>query len=137
MTVTEGAARVGVGTEESAQTEVEARRFPAGFHWGAASSAYQIEGAWNEDGREPSIWDTFARTPGKVRNGDTGDVAIDHYHRFAEDVRLMVDLGLTSYPFSTAWPRPAPRSHRTAARCPGSSSRRRPRAPAAGPSGRG
>ncbi|HEV2344603.1 MAG TPA: GH1 family beta-glucosidase, partial [Actinocrinis sp.] len=108
MTVTAGASRVGVGTEGAAATAVGTRRFPVGFHWGAASSAYQIEGAWNEDGREPSIWDTFAHAPGNVRNGDNGDVAIDHYHRFAEDVRLMADLGLTAYRFSTAWPRIVP-----------------------------
>jgi beta-glucosidase len=117
MSITAGATGIGVATqaEESLGIEepglaaiADARRFPAGFHWGAASSAYQIEGAWNEDGREPSIWDTFARTPGRVRNGDTGDVAIDHYHRWAEDVRLMADLGLTAYRFSTAWPRIQP-----------------------------
>jgi beta-glucosidase len=108
MTVTAGAARVGVGTQGAAATAAPPRRFPAGFHWGAASSSYQIEGAWNEDGRGPSIWDTFSRTPGKVRNGDTGDVAIDHYHRYREDVRIMADLGLTAYRFSTAWPRVQP-----------------------------
>jgi beta-glucosidase len=97
-----------IETGTDTTTAAVAPRFPAGFHWGAASSAYQIEGAWDEDGREPSIWDTFARTPGKVRNGDTGDVAIDHYHRWAEDVRLMADLGLTAYRFSTAWPRIQP-----------------------------
>ncbi|MFJ1755339.1 GH1 family beta-glucosidase [Kitasatospora sp. NPDC088134] len=82
--------------------------FPPGFAWGAATAAYQIEGAAAEDGRTPSIWDVFARTPGKVLNGDTGDVAVDHYHRFREDVRLMADLGLTSYRFSLSWPRIQP-----------------------------
>ncbi|WP_435872030.1 glycoside hydrolase family 1 protein [Kitasatospora griseola] len=82
--------------------------FPAGFAWGAATAAYQIEGAVAEDGRTPSIWDTFSRTPGKVANGDTGDIAVDHYHRFREDVRLMADLGLTSYRFSLSWPRIQP-----------------------------
>src|SRR6478609_2307210 len=82
--------------------------FPPGFAWGSATAAYQIEGAAAEDGRTPSIWDAFARTPGKVLNGDTGDVAVDHYHRFREDVRLMADLGLTSYRFSLSWPRIQP-----------------------------
>ncbi|GAA3924440.1 GH1 family beta-glucosidase [Actinomadura viridis] len=82
--------------------------FPAGFRWGAATAAYQIEGAAGEDGRGPSIWDTFARTPGKVLGGDTGDVAVDHYHRFREDIALMSDLGLTSYRFSISWPRVQP-----------------------------
>jgi beta-glucosidase len=108
MTVTAGPARVGARPQGSAAIAEAERRFPAGFHWGAATSAYQIEGAWNEDGREPSIWDTFARTPGRVRNGDTGEVAIDHYHRWAEDVRLIADLGLSAYRFSTAWPRIQP-----------------------------
>ncbi len=94
----------------AAHTSVAAPRvaFPPGFAWGAATAAYQIEGAAAEDGRTPSIWDAFARTPGKVLNGDTGDVAVDHYHRFREDVRLMADLGLTSYRFSLSWPRIQP-----------------------------
>ncbi|MFF3314557.1 GH1 family beta-glucosidase [Streptomyces sp. NPDC003035] len=82
--------------------------FPDGFRWGAATAAYQIEGAAAEDGRTPSIWDTFSRTPGKVRNGDTGDIAADHYHRVREDVALMKDLGLTDYRFSLSWPRVQP-----------------------------
>ena len=85
-----------------------AAQFPAGFRWGAATAAYQIEGAAGEGGRGPSIWDTFARTPGKVLGGDTGDVAVDHYHRFPEDVALMSDLGLTAYRFSISWPRVQP-----------------------------
>jgi beta-glucosidase len=83
-------------------------RFPEGFAWGAATAAYQIEGAAGEDGRGVSIWDTFARTPGKVRNGDTGDVAADHYRRWRDDVALMRELGLTAYRFSIAWPRVQP-----------------------------
>jgi beta-glucosidase len=84
---------------------MSAHPFPTGFYWGTATSAYQIEGAWNEDGKGPSIWDTFAHTPGKIANGDTGDVANDHYHRFQEDVKLMKELGATAYRFSICWPR--------------------------------
>src|SRR5262245_50283763 len=79
--------------------------FPKGFFWGTATSSYQIEGAWNEDGKGPSIWDTYAHTPGKIKNGDTGDIANDHYHRYKEDVKLMKDLGATAYRFSICWPR--------------------------------
>ncbi|QWQ42014.1 beta-glucosidase [Streptomyces sp. YPW6] len=83
-------------------------RFPAGFRWGTATAAYQIEGGAAEDGRTPSIWDTFSRTPGKVRNGDTGDIAADHLHRMPDDVRLMKELGVTDYRFSVSWPRVQP-----------------------------
>ncbi|MET8255648.1 GH1 family beta-glucosidase [Micromonospora sp. NPDC005197] len=83
-------------------------RFPRDFGWGAATSAYQIEGATKEDGRGESVWDTFSRVPGRTRNGDTGDVAADHYHRYAEDLDLMRDLGLRSYRFSISWPRVQP-----------------------------
>src|SRR5689334_15657099 len=82
--------------------------FPADFVWGAATASYQIEGAAREDGRGASIWDTFSRTPGKVDNGDTGDVACDHYHRYPEDIGLMRQLGLKAYRFSIAWPRIIP-----------------------------
>ncbi|MBQ1044868.1 MULTISPECIES: GH1 family beta-glucosidase [unclassified Micromonospora] len=83
-------------------------RFPEGFVWGGATAAYQIEGAAREDGRGPSIWDTFSRTPGAVFAGHTGDVACDHYHRYAEDVALMAELGLRAYRFSVSWPRIRP-----------------------------
>jgi beta-glucosidase len=79
--------------------------FPKDFVWGVATSAYQIEGATSEDGRGASIWDTFAKTPGKVRNGENGDVACDHYHRYPEDIALLKELGVDSYRFSIAWPR--------------------------------
>jgi beta-glucosidase len=85
-----------------------ARTFPRDFVWGSATAAYQIEGAASEDGRQPSIWDTFSHTPGKVTNGDTGDVACDHYHRMPADVALMKSLGLKAYRFSIAWPRIIP-----------------------------
>src|SRR3989304_3493310 len=79
--------------------------FPPGFLWGCATASYQIEGAWNEDGKGESIWDRFSHTPDHIRDGDTGDVACDHYHRYQEDVALMKELGLKSYRFSIAWPR--------------------------------
>jgi beta-galactosidase len=82
--------------------------FPPGFTWGAATASYQVEGAVSTDGRGPSIWDTFARTPGKISDGTNGDVAVDHYHRFADDIRMLADLGLTAYRFSIAWPRIVP-----------------------------
>jgi len=82
--------------------------FPKDFLWGAATASYQIEGAWNEDGRGLSIWDEFSHTPGKIRNNDTGDVACDHYHRYKEDVQLMKQLGLKTYRFSISWPRILP-----------------------------
>lgn len=82
--------------------------FPPSFVWGVATAAYQIEGAVAEDGRGPSIWDTFSHTPGKVDGGDTGDIACDHYHRWPQDLDLMVDLGVNAYRFSIAWPRILP-----------------------------
>jgi beta-glucosidase len=81
---------------------------PAGFTFGVATASYQIEGAVHEGGRGVSIWDTFSHTPGRVLGGDTGDIACDHYHRYAEDVALMRDLGVDSYRFSVAWPRVQP-----------------------------
>jgi beta-glucosidase len=85
------------------------KKFPDGFLWGTATSAYQIEGAVHEDGRGRSIWDTFSHTPGTIEGGGTGDVACDHYHRVAEDLDLIRALGLTAYRFSLAWPRLYPR----------------------------
>ena len=84
------------------------RRFPRDFLWGAATAAYQVEGAVDEDGRGPSIWDTFSRTPGAVLHGHTGDRGTDHYHRLDEDVALLADLGVGAYRFSVAWPRVQP-----------------------------
>ncbi|WP_446216300.1 GH1 family beta-glucosidase [Micromonospora sp. IBHARD004] len=82
--------------------------FPTGFRWGASTAAYQIEGAVDADGRGPSIWDTFAHSPGRIADGSTGDVACDHYHRYAEDVALLAGLGVSAYRFSIAWPRVQP-----------------------------
>src|SRR5262245_2811509 len=81
------------------------RRFPDGFYWGVATSSYQIEGAWDEDGKGLSIWDTYAHAPGNIKNGENGDVANDHYHRYKEDIALMTSIGANAYRFSIAWPR--------------------------------
>ena len=96
----------------------ENSQFPPDFIWGAATASYQIEGAFDEDGRGPSIWDTFSKTPGKIWNGDTGDVADDHYHRLESDLDLMKELGLESYRFSIAWPRILMSSWRNDSRWP-------------------
>lgn len=82
--------------------------FPEKFRWGASTASYQIEGAWDEDGKGPSIWDEYSQIPGKVKNNDNGNVACDHYHRFREDVQLMKQLGLQAYRFSISWPRLLP-----------------------------
>ena len=82
--------------------------FPQNFLWGSATSSYQIEGAWQEDGKGPNIWDVFSHPPGRVANGDRGDVAIDHYHRYPDDVALMAGLGLQAYRFSLSWARIMP-----------------------------
>src|SRR5215467_3894305 len=89
-------------------TDSHMPRFPRQFHWGVATAAYQIEGAVDEDGRGPSIWDTFCQRPGVIRDGHTGDVACDHYHRWPADIELMTELGITAYRFSIAWPRVQP-----------------------------
>ncbi|MEU1605717.1 GH1 family beta-glucosidase [Micromonospora matsumotoense] len=85
-----------------------ARNFPESFVWGSATAAYQIEGATTEDGRGRSIWDTYSHTPGRTRNGDTGDVAADHYHRWPQDLDHLAELGLGAYRFSISWPRVQP-----------------------------
>ena len=90
----------------------EENAFPADFVWGASTSSYQIEGAVDEDGRGKSIWDVYSHTPGMVKDGDTGDVACDHYHRWVEDVEWLARGGFNAYRFSTAWPRILPAGHR-------------------------
>jgi beta-glucosidase len=90
--------------------------FPEGFLWGAATAAYQVEGAASEDGRGPSIWDTFSHAPGNVLHGDTGDIACDQYHRLEEDLDLMASLGIRAYRFSVAWPRIQPEGNGAANR---------------------
>src|ERR1700680_2238427 len=95
-------------TSKSSQPSNSGYTFPASFLWGSATSAYQIEGSPLADGAGPSIWQRFAHTPGMTRNGDTGDVACDHYRRFREDIALMRELGLKAYRFSIAWARVLP-----------------------------
>jgi beta-glucosidase len=82
--------------------------FPTGFIWGVATSAFQIEGAHDVDGRAPSIWDTYAGRPGLIEDGSNAEVACDHYHRYVEDIALMQSLGVGAYRFSVAWPRVLP-----------------------------
>jgi len=84
-------------------------RFPDKFIWGAATSSYQIEGAWNENGKGESVWDALCHKPGIIKNGDTGDGACDHYHRYKEDIKLMKEMGLNAYRFSISWPRIFPK----------------------------
>src|SRR5262245_52612079 len=98
----------GAATSASDQTSSQPsnmRTFPKGFYWGVGTSSYQIEGAWNEDGKGLSIWDTYTHKPGNIKNNDTGDVANDHYHLYKEDVALMKEIGASAYRFSIAWPR--------------------------------
>lgn len=109
LTALGGAAEEALGGNvQPSMAASEGIRFPENFLWGAATSAYQIEGAWQADGKGESIWDRFVRVPGNVKNGDTGDVACDHYHRSRDDVELMRSLNLASYRFSIAWPRIQP-----------------------------
>ena len=107
-TIGEGMAPVTIDTPARAGTARAARAFPQDFLFGAATAAYQIEGAAHEDGRTDSIWDVFCRVPGAVVHGDNGEVACDHYHRYEDDVALMADLGLQTYRFSTSWSRVRP-----------------------------
>ncbi len=102
------AAATAAMTRIAGAEEAPAVRFPQGFLWGCSTSAYQIEGAADADGRTPSVWDVFSRTPGKVLNGDTGDDACDHYHRYQEDVDLMARAGMAAYRFSVSWSRVLP-----------------------------
>ena len=83
-------------------------KFPNDFFWGTATASYQIEGATDKDGKSKSIWDTFTHTPGKVKNNENGDTAVDHYHRYEEDIELMANINLNSYRFSLAWTRIIP-----------------------------
>jgi beta-glucosidase len=106
--ISEGMAPVTIDTPVRAARTRATRTFPQDFLFGAATAAYQIEGAAYEDGRTDSIWDVFCRVPGAVVGGETGEVACDHYHRYAEDVALMADLGLQTYRFSTSWSRVRP-----------------------------
>jgi beta-glucosidase len=102
------ATTIGADAQPSDDVAVQAkapRTFPEGFLWGTATAAYQIEGAVNEDGRGPSIWDTFTHTRGKIRNDNNGDVADDHYHRYRQDVQSMKALAAPAYRLSIAWPR--------------------------------
>ncbi|RXS98080.1 beta-glucosidase [Silvibacterium dinghuense] len=88
--------------------DVAGARFPEGFHWGTATASYQVEGAWKEDGKSPSIWDTFAHTTGKIKGSDNGDIACDSYHRYKEDIAIMKQLHQKSCRFSVSWPRIQP-----------------------------
>jgi beta-glucosidase len=87
---------------------IQKARFPEGFLWGTATASYQVEGAWNEDGKGESIWDRFTHTPGKVRGGVTGDIACDQYHRYRQDIALAKRLNQKSQRFSISWPRIQP-----------------------------
>ena len=86
-------------------THEKLKKFPEGFLWGSASAAYQVEGAWQEDGKGITNWDEFVRIPGKTFKATTGDIAIDHYHRYEEDIALMAEMGLKAYRFSVSWAR--------------------------------
>jgi len=91
-----------------ARSQIDSARFPDGFLWGLASAAYQIEGAWNTDGKGESNWDRFSHTVGKIKGGATGDVSCDHYHHYKEDIAIVKRLNQKSYRFSTSWSRIQP-----------------------------
>jgi beta-glucosidase len=97
-----------------AQASMDGARFPDGFLWGMATASYQVEGAWNEDGKGESIWDRYAHVSGHIKGGDTGDVACDHYHRYREDIAILKRLNQKSYRFSISWPRIQPDGSRAA-----------------------
>jgi len=97
-----------MATQELPKTSARSSDFPPDFRWGVATAAYQIEGGWDQGGRGPSIWDTFSHTPGKTLDGENGDDAVDHYHRYREDVALMAELGVSAYRFSISWSRLIP-----------------------------
>jgi beta-glucosidase len=103
-----GTSSLSTPAQAQKSSEASVRHFPQGFLWGSATASYQVEGAVKEEGRGPSIWDTFAHTPGKTHDGDTGDVADDHFHRYKEDIALMTALGVKVYRFSIAWSRVFP-----------------------------
>ena len=92
-------------TNNAPDTALSRDSFPTGFIWGTSTSSYQIEGARHEDGRVDSIWDTFSARPGRIRDGSSGAVACDHYHRWPGDLDIARDLGTNAYRFSIAWPR--------------------------------
>ena len=99
----------GTSSSYNAEEDLLYDHFPPDFIWGAATAAYQIEGGWNEDGKGPSIWDVFTKEEGHIVDGSSGDVACDSYHKYKEDVQLLVNLGLKSYRFSIAWSRILPK----------------------------
>ena len=103
-----GFAEALLGNSASVAKSSHPDEFPQGFLWGSATAAYQVEGAWNIDGRGESIWDRFAHTPGKVKNNANGDIACDSYHRYKDDIALMRRLGMKTYRFSISWPRVQP-----------------------------
>ena len=108
VAATAAAACAGVSLPKLAFGEVPALSYPRGFLWGCATAAYQVEGGAREDGRGPSVWDTFAHTPGKTFHGETGDVADDSYHLYKEDIQLLKALGVSTYRMSISWSRVIP-----------------------------